>query len=167
MAAQRKPPHRPPEAPALPAAPNPLPGRDEIARFAVDGLLWRIYLRADGEILFTVTGDPLRLHLTTMADECWDWDGSCHPLLLRETSLVVHTHTQPLAVLRTVALRLAQYLGRHQPPFFYWRIADDPRRRRLYARLLARHADALRAYRQQVDDTGAYFLFTRTTPEAT
>ena len=148
------------------AVPEPPRSRSEICRFQQSDLLYRVYLQHDGEISFTVTGDTLRLGLITKEDLHWDWDWTATLPVVQETALVVNTHAQPLKMLRTVALRLAQYLGRHRPPFFYYRIQDDARRQSLYQRLLQRHAGALRGYSRLVDEDGRFVMFTLQT-EAT
>ena len=148
-----------PPPPAQPPA-QPPRSRNELCRFEQDALLYRVYIQHDGEITFTVTGDPLRLGLVTVEDLRWDWDWTARLPAVQETSLMVNLHARPLAVLRTVALRLAQYLQRHPLPFFYWRITDDARRLRVYARLLQRHGHLLRDYEPLIDEAGRFVMFT-------
>lgn len=132
--------------------------RCEICRFEEDGLLYRMYLFENGEVAFTVTGDTIRLGIVTQKDLAWD----CRFELpvVAETSAVVNVQSHALRVLRTIALRLAQYLAKHKPRFFYYKVADDPRRHRVYKRLLQRHAEVAALFDVMVDDAGQYAMFT-------
>ena len=129
--------------------------RDEIARFEDDGFLYRIYLRPDGEVMFTITGEDLRMGLVTKEDLVWDW---AVPQVV-ETSRVVNVQSHSVRVLRRIALHLAQYLSKHSPAYFYYHITDDQRRHRIYQRLLNRHAKAFERYSCTVDEQGQYAMF--------
>ena len=132
--------------------------RREICRFEGDGLLYRVYFFEDGEITFTVTGDNIRLGILTKEDLYWDWTFDLPRT--EETSLTVNVHSHSLKVLRTIALRLAQYLAKHQPLFFYYQITDDLRRHGIYLRLWRRHVQAAASYEVLTDEIGQYAMFT-------
>ena len=132
--------------------------RYEICRFDVDDQLYRIYLFETGEIAFTVTGNAIRLGLHTPDDVRWNWFWDLPER--QETSRQVHTHASPVKVLRMIALRLAQYLAKHQPAFFFYTVQDNPRRQRLYQQLLARHVGTASCYEMQFDSGSGYVLFT-------
>lgn len=143
----------------------PARSRREICRFGHGDLLYRVYFFEDGEIAFTVTGDTLRLGLVTLDDLRWDWDWMKELPMVQETARAVNIHAGSLHVLRTVALRLGQYLGKHQPPFFYYRVEDDPRRRRLYARLLFRCPRVACRYQALAEAPHPFVMFTRTSKD--
>ena len=132
--------------------------RYEICRFENDELLYRVYFFENGEIAFTVTGDNIRLGLLTKEDMAWD----CTFNLPRveETSRIVNVHSQPVRVLRTIALRISQYIGKHRPLFFYYQVTQDLRQNRIYRQLLQRHAKTAERYECILDDSGRYFNFT-------
>lgn len=132
--------------------------RHEICRFEEDELLYRVYFFEDGEISFTVTGDNIRLGLLTQEDLHWDWTFDLPRIA--QTSLVVNVHSHSLKVLRTVVLRLAQYVSRRLPLFFYYQITDDRRRYRIYLRLWQRHAQAAARYGVITDETSQCVMFT-------
>ena len=132
--------------------------RHEICRFENDELLYRVYFFEDGEIAFTITGDNIRLGLLTPEDLYWDFTFDLPRI--EETSRVVNLHSHPLRVLRTIALRIAQYVYKHQPLFFYYQVTDDPRQNRIYKRLLQRHAKTENLYDRIMDDSGRYLIFT-------
>ncbi len=137
-----------------------LRNRYEICRFEHLDLLYRVYFFEDGEIAFTVTGDNMRLGLLTKEDLYWHWDWSQPLPSIEETSRTVNVQAGALHVLRTIALRLAQYLVKHRPLFFFYKVSDDTRRHNIYARLLQRHPQARDLYEQLHDDSGQYVLFT-------
>ena len=132
--------------------------RCEICRFEDDGLLYRVYLFENGEVAFTVTGDTIRLGIVTPEDLAWDCNFDLP--LVGESSAVVNAQPHALRVLRTIALRLAQYLAKHKPRFFYYKVADDRRRHRVYKRLLQRHAEVAALFDVLLDDAGQYAMFT-------
>ena len=132
--------------------------RREICRFEEDELLYRVYFFEDGEIAFTVTGDNIRLGLLTKEDLYWDWTFDLPRI--EETSLVVNVQSHSLKVLRTVVLRLAQFVVKHQPLFFYYQITDDRRRHSIYLRLWQRHAPAAALYDLLVDEASQCVMFT-------
>ena len=132
--------------------------RREICRFEEDELLYRVYFFEDGEIAFTVTGDNIRLGLLTQEDLYWDWTFDLPRI--EETSLVVNVQSHSLKVLRTVVLRLAQYVSKHQPLFFYYQITDDRRRHGIYLRLWQRQRQAAARYDVLVDAASQCVLFT-------
>ena len=132
--------------------------RREICQFEDDELLYRVYFLEDGEIVFTVTGDNIRLGLLTPEDLYWDWTFDLPRI--EETSLTVNVQSHSLKVLRTVALRLAQYLSKHQPLFFYYQVTDDRRRHGIYQRLWQRHAQAAALYDVITDEVGQCVMFT-------
>ena len=131
--------------------------RHEICRFENDEMLYRVYFFEDGEIAFTVTGDNIRLGLLTQEDLYWDFTFDLPRI--EETSRVVNVHSQPLRVLRTIALRIAQYVYKHQPLFFYYQVTDDPRQNRIYRQLLQRQAKTEDRYARLKDDSGRYINF--------
>ena len=132
--------------------------RREICRFEEDELLYRVYFFEDGEIAFTVTGDNIRLGLLTKEDLYWDWTFDLPRI--EETSLVVNVQSHSLKVLRTVVLRLAQFVAKRQPVFFYYQITDDRRRHSIYLRLWQRHAPAAALYDLLVDEASQCVMFT-------
>ena len=133
--------------------------RHEICRLENDGLLYRTYFFEDGEIAFTVTGDTLRLGLVTKEDLKWSWEWMESLPCVQETSTLVNAHSQPLRVLRNIALRIAQYVDKHRPMFFYYKVVNDPRQMRIYDRLMARHAVVAGGYEQTRDTAGEYVMF--------
>ena len=139
--------------------------RHEICRFAHDDLLYRVYLFENGEIAFTVTGNSIRLGLLSKDDLRWDWFWD--PPEIQETSQPVNVHAAPVKVLRTIALRLAQYLAAHQPAFFFYTLLQQPQRlQRIYQGLLRRHPEVAEQYGQQLctDGQTRYVMFTRKQP---
>ena len=74
---------------------------------------------------------------------------------------LIHLHAQPLRTLRALVRHLSAYLDKHQTPFFFYKVLDDPRRHQLYQRLLQRHAPLVQAYQAQRSPDGAYMLYTR------
>ena len=135
--------------------------RREICRFEWDGLLYRTYFFEDGEIAFSVTGDTLRLGLITQEDLRWAWDWMTELPCVGETSKLVNTHSQPVRVLRNIALRVAQYVGKHRPLFFYYRVVNDARQMRIYDGLVRRHAGVAGLYELIRDPgEGGYVMFT-------
>lgn len=132
--------------------------RREIFRFEHDALLYRMYFFENAEIAFTVTGPSLRLGLLSPEDFRWNWFWDLPEV--QETSRQVHVHAAPVKVMRTLALRLAQYLDKHRPVFFFYTLHDHPRRQRLYQKLIQRHAQVAALYDMQLDDSGCYVLFT-------
>ena len=132
--------------------------RHEICRFENDELLYRVYFFEDGEIAFTITGDNIRLGLLTPEDLYWDFTFDLPRI--EETSRVVNVHSQSTRVLRTVALRIAQYVYKYQLLFFYYQVTDDPRQNHIYRRLLQRHAKVADRYDRLMDDSGCYVIFT-------
>lgn len=132
--------------------------RREICRFEEDELLYRVYFFEDGEVSFTVTGDNIRLGLLTQEDLHWDWTFDLPRTA--ETSLLVNVQSHSLKVLRTVVLRLAQYVSRHRPLFFYYQTTDDRRRHRIYLRLWQRHAQAAALYDVITDEASQCVMFT-------
>ncbi len=133
--------------------------RYEICRFEHDGLLYRIYRFENDEIAFTATGNCIRLGLHTQDDTRWNWFWDLPET--QETSRLVNLHAAPLKVLRTVALRLAQYVRKHQPAYFFYTLRDDPQRQRVYQRLLSRHTPTARLYDMHHDEGSGYVTFTR------
>ena len=134
--------------------------RHEICRFVHGGLLYRTYFFKDGEIAFTVTGDALRLGLITREDLRWDWDWMRELPDTEETSRIVNVNAQPLRVLRAIALRLAQYLSRHRPDFFYYQAGGDGRQLDIYDKLARRHSAVAGLYEKTRDPEGRYAMFT-------
>lgn len=138
--------------------------RSEITRFEHDGLLYRLYFFETREIAFTVTGDSLRLGLHTVEDLRWNWFWDLPEI--QETSCLVNVHCAPVKVMRTIALRLAQYLAKHQPGFFFYRLQEQPRRQRLYQRLMQRHPGSTLQYDMQHDAHSGCVFFTRNSQAA-
>ena len=136
--------------------------RYEICRFDHAQLLYRVYLFENGEIAFTVTGDAIRLGLHSQDDLRWNWFWDLPQI--QETSRPVNVHAAPIKVLRTIALRLAQYLIAHQPTFFFYALQQQPQRlQRIYQGLLRRHPEVADQYEQQLctDGQARYVMFTR------
>lgn len=133
--------------------------KHEIFRLEHDELLYRMYLYPEGEVMFSVTGDNIRIGVLTKEDLAWD----CSFDLARfaETSHLIHLHAQPLRVLRTLVRHLTAYLAKHQTPFFFYKVLDEPRRHRVYQRLLQRHQPLMQAYHAQLSPDGKYMLYTR------
>ena len=131
----------------------------EIFRLEHDELLYRMYLYPEGEVIFSVTGDNIRLGLLTQED--LHWDHSFDLPRFEETTQLIHLHAQPLRTLRALVRHLSAYLDKHQTPFFFYKVLDDPRRHQLYQRLLQRHAPLVQAYQAQRSPDGAYMLYTR------
>ena len=139
--------------------------RHEICRFAHEDLLYRVYLFKNGEIAFTVTGNSIRLGLLSKDDLRWDWFWDLPEI--QETSRPVNVHAAPVKVLRTIALRLAQYLAAHQPAFFFYTLQQQPQRLQcIYQGLLRRHPAVADQYEQQLCTEGQvrYVMFTRKQP---
>ena len=136
--------------------------RYEICRFEHAQLLYRVYLFENGEIAFTVTGDAIRLGLHSQNDLRWNWFWDLPAI--QETSRLVNLHSAPLKVMRTIALRLAQYLAKHQPAYFFYTLHDQPQRQRLYQQLLQRHPRVASLYDMQQDQASGYVMFCRRLP---
>ena len=134
--------------------------RHEICRFAHEDLLYRVYLFENGEIAFTVTANSIRLGLLSKEDLHWDWFWDLPED--QETSRQVNVHAAPVKVLRTIALRLAQYIASHQPAFFFYSL-QQPRLQRIYQGLLRRHPEVASQYDSQLCNEGevSYVVFTR------
>jgi hypothetical protein len=106
-----------------------------------------------------VTGDPIRLGLVTKKDQLWDY--SFDLPAKEETSMLVNVHAHALTVLRTVALRSAQYIAKHQPACFFYKTKEDGRRHHVYAKLLQWHPALTELYDEVWDETSQYAMFTR------
>lgn len=65
-------------------------------------------------------------------------------------------------MLRTIALRLAQYIASHQPAFFFYSL-QQPRLQRIYQGLLRRHPEVASQYDSHLCSEGdrSFVMFTR------
>ena len=131
--------------------------RQELFRFQCDDLLYRVLRFHDGEIAFTVTGDPIRLGLFTKEDLHWSWDWVTDLPTVQETSQLVPVGPHAITVLRTIARHLAQYLAKHRPPFVYYQVTDEQRRHRLYRTLMQRYGIE-QHYELLADDSQRYVM---------
>ena len=131
----------------------------EICRFEIDELLYRAFMTASGAVGFTVTGDNIRLGILSAEDLLWDC--SFDLPRIEETAQVVNVHSHSLHVLRRIARCFAQYLGKHQPYFFYYATPPDRRVDSILLRLVARHADMAALYDINPDEANRRVVFTR------
>lgn len=132
-----------------------------MCQFDVDALHYTLYVMEDGELAFTVGGDPLHLGLITMDDMRWSWDWMLNAPLYQETSRAIGLHHHSLRVVRTVALRFAQYIAQRELAFFYFRTGGDAGRARLYERLLTRHPALLARYQRVEGGSPDCWMFAR------
>ncbi len=131
----------------------------EIFRFEQLDLLYRVYLFEDGEIAFTATGDPIRMGLFTQEDVRWSWEWLTNLPATEETSQRITVGPLTLPVLRTIARHLAQYLAKHRPEFFYYRVSTNAKLRRVYRQLFQRHAAITSLYEPLEAEDGKYVMW--------